>query len=54
VDPEDGLTAVTTGAAAAAPAGVVVRSPRAGAVRITAASAPTIARNLIVSFHQAS
>jgi hypothetical protein len=52
VGPEEGLTAVTTGAAVAAPAGAAARNPRAGTMRATAASAPTFARDFIVSFHQ--
>ena len=50
--PEAGVTAVTTGPAAAAPAGDAARNPRAGAMRTTAARAPTFARDFIVSFHQ--
>jgi hypothetical protein len=47
-----GLTAVTTGPDAAAPAGDAARNPRAGAMRTTAARAPTFARDFIVSFHR--
>ena len=50
--PEAGVTAVTAGPAAAAPAGDAARNPSAGAMRTTAASAPTFARDFIVSFHQ--
>jgi hypothetical protein len=48
----EGLTPVTTGAADAAPAGDAARNPSAGAIRATAASAPTVARNLMMSFRQ--